>query len=47
VFDEFHTIEARGFGMAAVLAKLAAELQQHCRAKIRFLSAQANRGRTF
>jgi CRISPR-associated endonuclease/helicase Cas3 len=41
VFDEFHTIEARGFGMAAVFAKLAAELQQRCRAKISFLSATA------
>jgi len=41
VFDEFHTIEARGFGMAAVLAKLAAVLVDRCRAKISFLSATA------
>ena len=41
VFDEFHTIEPRGFGMAAVLSKLAAELQKRCRAKISFLSATA------
>jgi len=41
VFDEFHTIEPRGFGMAAVLSKLAAELQNRCRAKISFLSATA------
>ncbi len=37
VFDEFHTITERGFGLAAVLAKLAAEGQG--RAKISFLSA--------
>jgi CRISPR-associated endonuclease/helicase Cas3 len=39
VFDEFHTIDPRGFGMAALFAKLAAGLQNHCRAKISFLSA--------
>ena len=37
VFDEFHTITARGFGLAAVFAKLAAEINY--RAKISFLSA--------
>jgi hypothetical protein len=37
VFDEFHTIEARGFGLAAVFAKLAADGFGH--AKISFLSA--------
>ncbi|HIE02198.1 MAG TPA: DEAD/DEAH box helicase [Thiotrichaceae bacterium] len=42
VFDEFHTIQARGFGLAAVFAKLAAALWQDgtkVRAKISFLSA--------
>jgi CRISPR-associated endonuclease/helicase Cas3 len=42
VFDEFHTIQARGFGLAAVLCKLAAALWQDgtpVRAKISFLSA--------
>jgi CRISPR/Cas system-associated endonuclease/helicase Cas3 len=37
VFDEFHTIHPRGFGMAAVLAKLVTTIP--CRAKISFLSA--------
>ncbi|SEH07170.1 DEAD/DEAH box helicase [Candidatus Venteria ishoeyi] len=37
VFDEFHTIEARGFGLAALFAKLAAEGMG--RAKVSFLSA--------
>lgn len=37
VFDEFHTIDARGFGLAAVFAKLAATGEG--RAKISFLSA--------
>lgn len=37
VFDEFHTISPRGFGLAGVLAKLAAEYP--CRAQISFLSA--------
>jgi CRISPR-associated helicase Cas3 len=37
VFDEFHTITERGFGLAAVLAKLAAEGVG--RAKVSFLSA--------
>ena len=37
VFDEFHTIEARGFGLAAVLARLAASGE--VRAKVSFLSA--------
>ena len=36
VFDEFHTIEARGFGLAALFAKLAPHFG---RAKISFLSA--------
>lgn len=39
VFDEFHTIDPRGFGLAAVLAKLAVDLQSRCRAKVSFLSA--------
>ncbi|KHD05733.2 hypothetical protein PN36_24530 [Candidatus Thiomargarita nelsonii] len=42
VFDEFHTIQARGFGLAAVFAKLAAALWEDgkkVRAKISFLSA--------
>ncbi|RKZ40314.1 MAG: DEAD/DEAH box helicase [Gammaproteobacteria bacterium] len=42
VFDEFHTIQARGFGLAAIFAKLAAALWQDgkkVRAKISFLSA--------
>ncbi|EFK07864.1 putative CRISPR-associated helicase, Cyano-type [delta proteobacterium NaphS2] len=38
VFDEFHTIAPRGFGLAAVFAKLAAEYPA-CRARISFLSA--------
>jgi CRISPR-associated helicase Cas3 len=38
VFDEFHTITARGFGLAAVFAKLAAEMDAY-RAQISFLSA--------
>jgi len=37
VFDEFHTIHPRGFGMAAVLAKLVTTIP--CRAKVSFLSA--------
>jgi len=42
VFDEFHTIQARGFGLAALFAKLAAALWQDgekVRAKVSFLSA--------
>lgn len=38
VFDEFHTITARGFGLAAVFAKLAAEYSA-ARTKVSFLSA--------
>lgn len=38
VFDEFHTIEPRGFGLAAVCAKLAAGFGWS-RAKVSFLSA--------
>jgi CRISPR-associated endonuclease/helicase Cas3 len=38
VFDEFHTIEPRGFGLAAVCAKLAASFGWS-RAKVSFLSA--------
>lgn len=38
VFDEFHTITAKGFGFAAVFAKLAAQLPNY-RAKVSFLSA--------
>lgn len=38
VFDEFHTISARGFGLAGLLAKLAAEAGG-VRAQISFLSA--------
>lgn len=38
VFDEFHTIDARGYGMAAVFAKLACEFVS-TRAKLSFLSA--------
>ena len=37
VFDEFHTIEPRGFGLAAVIARIAAS--ENVRAKISFLSA--------
>jgi len=37
VFDEFHTIEPRGFGLAALFAKLAAD--GFGRAKVSFLSA--------
>lgn len=37
VFDEFHTIAARGFGLAAIFAKLAAG--DMGRAKVSFLSA--------
>ncbi len=37
VFDEFHTISPRGFGLAGLFAKLAAEYP--CRAKVSFLSA--------
>lgn len=44
VFDEFHTIEAQGFGLAALLAKLvsvavAEDIQGFGRAKVSFLSA--------
>ena len=39
VFDEFHTIDPRGFGMAAIFARLAATLGSRCRAKVNFLSA--------
>lgn len=39
VFDEFHTIDPRGFGLAAVFAKLAVDLQNRGRAKVSFLSA--------
>ncbi len=38
VFDEFHTITARGFGLAVVFAKLAAEYSG-ARTKVSFLSA--------
>ncbi len=38
VFDEFHTIAPRGFGLAAVFAKLASEYPGS-RAKVSFLSA--------
>ncbi|MEZ5592719.1 MAG: DEAD/DEAH box helicase [Gammaproteobacteria bacterium] len=38
VFDEFHTIDPRGYGMAAVLAKLACVFPM-TRAKLSFLSA--------
>jgi CRISPR-associated helicase Cas3 len=38
VFDEFHTISARGFGLAGLIAKLAAEADG-VRAKVSFLSA--------
>lgn len=37
VFDEFHTISPRGFGLAGLFAKLAAV--HPCRARISFLSA--------
>lgn len=40
VFDEFHTISPRGFGLAGVFAKLAAEYPG-VRAKVSFLSATA------
>lgn len=44
VFDEFHTIEARGFGLAALFAKLASVTTEfntigYGRAKISLLSA--------
>lgn len=41
VFDEFHTISARGFGLAALCARLAAGNEGRCygRAKVSFLSA--------
>lgn len=43
VFDEFHTIEAQGFGLAALFAKLASIIlpdgEQFGQAKISFLSA--------
>lgn len=38
VFDEFHTISARGFGLAGLIAKLAAEADG-VRARVSFLSA--------
>lgn len=38
VFDEFHTISARGFGLAGLIAKLAAQADG-VRAKVSFLSA--------
>lgn len=38
VFDEFHTIDPRGYGMAAVFARLAAAFPM-TRAKLSFLSA--------
>lgn len=38
VFDEFHTIDPRGYGMAAVFAKLSCEFLS-TRAKLSFLSA--------
>lgn len=38
VFDEFHSISARGFGLAGLIAKLAAEAEW-VRAKVSFLSA--------
>jgi CRISPR-associated helicase Cas3 len=38
VFDEFHTIDPRGYGMAAIFAKLACEFPM-TRAKLSFLSA--------
>lgn len=37
VFDEFHTIEPRGFGLAAVIARAA--ISDNARAKVSFLSA--------
>lgn len=41
VFDEFHTIPSRGFGLAALCARLAAgnKSQRYGRAKVSFLSA--------
>ncbi len=41
VFDEFHTISARGFGLAALFARLAAghEGRSYGRARVSFLSA--------
>ncbi len=39
VFDEFHSIQARGFGLAALFTKLAVALDKKIRAKISFLSA--------
>lgn len=40
VFDEFHTIEARGFGLAASICRIAAALSdQGHRCKVSFLSA--------
>jgi hypothetical protein len=38
VFDEFHTISTRGFGLAGLMAKLAATMEG-VRAKVSFLSA--------
>lgn len=38
VFDEFHTISARGFGLAGLMAKLAATMDG-MRARVSFLSA--------
>jgi CRISPR-associated helicase Cas3 len=37
VFDEFHSIEARGFGLAGIFAKMVT--LEHSRAKLSFLSA--------
>lgn len=39
VFDEFHTIEPRGFGMAALFAYLAAKLRSSFPLRVSFLSA--------
>ena len=39
VFDEFHTIEPRGFGMAALFAYLAAKLRPRFPLQVSFLSA--------
>ncbi len=39
VFDEFHTIEPRGFGMAAMFAFFAAKFRQSFPSRVSFLSA--------
>lgn len=39
VFDEFHTIESRGFGLGVLCSVLAARLKENFRAKVSFLSA--------